>query len=436
MSSRITLEYKLKGKPEQFDAIDQAIRTTQFLRNKAIGLWTTESGWGYCKIQQLSSTLAKDSSFPWVAKLNSSARQAALSRAWTSIERFYERCQLRKQGLLKGKIGYPKFNYNVRSVEYKKSGWSINPKTHRITFTDKNGIGTLKLLGQYDLKTFFLGNIKRVRIVKKADGYYCQLIMSNISKIKIRTMTGEIRGIDAGITSYYVDDTGKEIPNNKYLQNSQQQLAKAQRRHSRKQRLTCELTGKKRNSNRREVSRMKVARIHQKVSRQRKQNAWEQASKLFISNDIVGYEDFDISQLVKDNPLAKWIYDAAWGELRRCLQYYSSICPSFIAEPVRSPYSTIQCSNCQKHNKMLLSDRIYQCKHCGLVLPRDHNSAIIIKQRLVEKLGIKEYRVPRGNRKPGITKNPERLEDLEPLHLVTDGPGMKSSEGDSRNPRL
>jgi putative transposase len=438
MSSTITIEYKLKGKQEQFEASDQAICTTQYLRNVAIGRWRKERGWGFSKIQELSKILANDANAPWVKNLNSTARQAALGRAWASIKRFYDRCQLKIQGLLKGKVGYPQFKYNVRSVEYKKSGWKIDPKTHRITFTDGNNIGTFKLLGQHDLNHYFLENIKRVRIVKKADGYYCQLVMGNICRIKLRTMTGQIRGIDAGISSYYVDDTGKEVSNSKYLLKHQKQLAKAQRQHSRKQRLTCELTGKKRNSHRRERSRIRVAKLHQKVSRQRKQNAWEQASKLFISNDIVGYEDFDISELVKNNPLAKWIYDAAWGELRKCLKYYDSICPRFTAKAVPSPYSTKECSRCHGLNDLELSDRIYQCKHCGLVLPRDHNSAIIIKQRLLKQLGIeeKEYMVPRDNREPEPSKGSKRLEDLEPLHLVTHCPEMKSSEDESRNPRL
>jgi hypothetical protein len=70
--------------------------------------------------------------------------------------------------------GFPKFKKNQRSVEYKNSGWKVSEDRKKIIFTDKNGIGTLKLIGSRDLHFYQLEQIKRVRIVKRADGYYCQ----------------------------------------------------------------------------------------------------------------------------------------------------------------------------------------------------------------------------------------------------------------------
>jgi hypothetical protein len=46
-----------------------------------------------------------------------------------------------------------------------------------ITFTDKKGIGKLKLKGTRDLHCYQPDQIKRVRLVKKADGYYVQFVV-------------------------------------------------------------------------------------------------------------------------------------------------------------------------------------------------------------------------------------------------------------------
>lgn len=64
-----------------------------------------------------------------------------------------------------------------RSVEYKTTGWKLlNPKT--INFSDNKNIGTLKLKGTWDLGVFKQSDIKRVRLIKRADGYYCQFVLA------------------------------------------------------------------------------------------------------------------------------------------------------------------------------------------------------------------------------------------------------------------
>ena len=81
--------------------------------------------------------------FAFVKDLNSHACQTAVGRAYSAIARFYSNC--RKQ--VPGKKGYPKFKKNCRSVEYKNSGWKLSETRKQITFTDKKGIGKLKLKG-------------------------------------------------------------------------------------------------------------------------------------------------------------------------------------------------------------------------------------------------------------------------------------------------
>ena len=147
----IVLEMKAVLKQNQQNAIDDAIRTVQFIRNKALRFWmdaSKEDSVNQYTLNRYCAILAQEYGF--AKELNSQARQAAAERAWSAIARFYDNC---KKGV-KGKKGFPKFQKNNRSVEYKTSGWKLSEDRKKITFTDKKGIGTIKLKGTRDLNFY------------------------------------------------------------------------------------------------------------------------------------------------------------------------------------------------------------------------------------------------------------------------------------------
>src|SRR5262252_11213827 len=98
-------------------------------------------GTGYFALQNYSAELAREYAF--VARLGSQARQTSADRAWLAIARFYKNCREKKPG----KKGYPRFQKDNRSVEYKTSGWKLEPDGTHLTFTDGMGIGTVRLIG-------------------------------------------------------------------------------------------------------------------------------------------------------------------------------------------------------------------------------------------------------------------------------------------------
>src|SRR5215472_10027133 len=139
------------------------------MRNKCLRLWMEGRGVGDNDLQVSCAQLAQESSF--AARLNSQARQTSADRAWLSIARFYKNCRAKQPG----KKGSPRFQHDNRSVEYKATGWHLEPDGKQLTFTDGNGIGTVRLIGKKGkIETFPITQIKRVRLVKRADGYYVQ----------------------------------------------------------------------------------------------------------------------------------------------------------------------------------------------------------------------------------------------------------------------
>ena len=88
-------------------------------------------------------------------KLGAMAREASAERAWASLSRFYENV---KKGVKGRKLGFPKIQKDCRSVEYKTNSGKLADDRKLITFTDKCGIGRLKMKGTSDLGLYNLSS--------------------------------------------------------------------------------------------------------------------------------------------------------------------------------------------------------------------------------------------------------------------------------------
>ncbi|AFZ54800.1 RNA-guided endonuclease InsQ/TnpB family protein [Cyanobacterium aponinum] len=365
----IVLEYKLNGNQYQYQAIDSAIRTAQFIRNKALRLWMDGEKVNKYDLNKYCAVLAQE--YPFARQLNSTARQASAERAWSAISRFFDNC---KKGI-KGKKGYPKFKKNSRSVEYKDSGWKLDEKTKKhVTFTDKKGIGRLKLVGSRDIYFYNASEIKRVRLVKRADGYYCQFSVK--VNVQIETQpTNKVIGLDVGLKEFLTDSEGNTVENPRFLRKSEKALNRANRQKSKKF-----VKGKKPQSNNYHKARNRYARKHLRVSRQRKEFAKSVAYCVIHSADLVAYEDLNVKGMVRNRKLAKSISDAGWTIFRGWLEYFGHKYGKItVAVP---PHNTSQdCSNCGQKVQKSLSTRTHVCAHCGHIEDRDSNAAknILIK---------------------------------------------------------
>jgi putative transposase len=191
----VTLEFRLVGKPRQYAALDEAIRTTQFIRNKCVRYWQDTRDVTPYDLNKYCAVLACEYAF--VRKLNSMARQAAAERAGAAITRFYNNCREKKRG----KKGYPRFQKNCRSGEYKTTRWKLDDVRRHLTLTDGLGLGTFKLKGTRDLLGYALGAIKRVRLLRRADGYYAQFAIDAERHVVV-VPSGKAIGLDLGLTHF------------------------------------------------------------------------------------------------------------------------------------------------------------------------------------------------------------------------------------------
>jgi putative transposase len=356
----LVLEAKLKGKTEQYNLIDEAIRTALFVRNKALRLWMDVKDSDKYDLNKYCAVLAKE--FKFAKKLNSQARQASAERAWSAINRFFENCKKK----ISGKKGFPRFKKRGHSVEYKTSGWKLSEDRKYLTLTDGFKIGRLKLIGSRDLNFYQIEQIKRIRLVRRADGYYAQFCVDVDRREEIEPTQTTI-GLDVGLNHFYTDSKGEVVENPRYLRKSERQLKKLQRKVSKR---------KKGSANRRKAIK-RLAKKHLQVSRQRKDFAVKTARCVVRSNDLIAYEDLQIRNMVKNHKLAKSISDASWSMFCQWVEYFGKVFGK-VTVAVPPQYTSQNCSNCGKQVVKTLSQRTHHCGPCGTVLDRDHNTALNI----------------------------------------------------------
>jgi putative transposase len=251
----LVFEAKLEGEKQQYERLDEAIRTARFIRNSCIRYWMDNKKVGRYELSAYCVFLQRE--FPWASKLNSMARQASAERAWSAIARFYDNCKKKAT-----KKGFPRFKKRQThgSVEYKTCGWKLSEDRITISFTDGFKAGSFKLWGTRDLHFYQLNQIKRVRVVRRADGYYVQFCL-DVERVEKREPTGKTIGLDVGLTHFYTDSEGSTVENPRHLRKSETALKRLSRQLSRTQL----------GSKNRARARNRLGRKHLKVSRQRKE---------------------------------------------------------------------------------------------------------------------------------------------------------------------
>ncbi|MCC5664064.1 transposase [Nostoc sp. CHAB 5784] len=367
----IIYESKLEGTKDQYERLNNAIRTGLFVRNSIIRAWidglikSRNDAYKYCKV------LADNPEFPWARLLNSQARQAHAERAWASIERFYRNCASKIQG----SKGFPKFKkqQTKASAEYKISGWKLSDDRRYIEFTDGFKAGSFKLWGTRNLHYYQLDQIKRVKVVRRHDGYYAQFLIDH-KREENKELSGRQIGLDVGLNHFYTDSNGFKIDNPRFLRKDERKIKQMQRRLSKTQK----------HSKNRAKARNKLGRAHLKVSRRRNDWVCKLAQRVIQSNDLVAIENLKVRNMIKNHCLAKSISDAAWVRFREWLEYFGTVygVPVITVNP---NYTSQNCSNCGETVVKTLSTRTHKCLHCGYVADRDENAALNIL-----KLALKE----------------------------------------------
>jgi putative transposase len=221
--------------------------------------------------------------------------------------------------------------------------------------------------------------LKTCTIVRKADGWYCCISMQN-DTVPTFLRLDEVKtaiGIDVGLKAFLATSDGQTVPVQQIYRKAQARLARQQRKLARKPDKSSKNAIKQAN---------RVARVHQRLQRQRKDFHYKIAHWLVKTYDLIAVEDLNIRGLARTK-LAKSVLDVAWG------QFITILAAVGVKSGVRvvkvNPYGTSQdCSECGTKVLKDLSIRTHECHKCGCVLDRDVNAAVNISQRGLSAVGL------------------------------------------------
>lgn len=188
-------------------------------------------------------------------------------------------------------------------------------------------------------------------------------------------------GIDLGLESFITLSDGTKVANQRFLQKSLAKLRREQRKLSRMKRLAKEEGRKLRESKNYQKQRIKVAKLHQKVARQREHFLHNISTQLVRENSFVAMETLDIKGMMKQRKLSRQIADVSWYEFGRLIAYKAEWAGRTVVKIDQWFPSTQKCHCCGHVNGPIPTViRQWQCPECGEVHDRDVNAAINIYQ--------------------------------------------------------
>lgn len=310
--------------------------------------------------------------FPEYKNIWAESQQVNLQRLKKAWERWMIPDKSGKRG------GRPRFKRvgELRSFVYprvndKKAGAHLNNDILKLS-----KIGEMAIIMHRPLPDGFV--LKTCTIVRKADGWYCCISMADetvpaampVDKIK------SVTGIDVGCEKFLTTAQGEAVAVPQFYRKAQSRLARAQRKLARQEK----------GSKNWEQQKNRIALLHLKVARCRKEFHYGVSHWLTQAYDLISFENLNIKGLAR-TPQAKSILDCAWGAFLQILQAVA-VKRGKLTQEVSARGSSIECSSCGMRVEKTLSDRMHVCASCKISIDRDWNSALVLLERGLRTVGL------------------------------------------------
>ena len=368
--------YRLYPNKEQEILLAKHFGCNRFIYNWALNLRKEsyeQSGKTISKFElnKMVTQLAKKEEYSWLQEVLSQSLQQSIQNLDTAYIKFF-----------KEKTGFPKF----KSKRTHRYSYRI-PQNVKIDFEEhKVFLPKIKWVNiRVDRK--FEGLIKSATVKQLPSGKYFVSILVEDGKdyqTKKQIEHANAVGIDLGIKDFAILSDGTKIENPKFLRTKEQRLKVLQKRLSRKQK----------GSNNRNKQRIKVAKLHEKITNERKDFLQKLTTKLVKESqfDTFCLENLNVSGMMRNHKLAKSIAEVSWYQFTEMLKYKCGWYGKNLVQIGQFEPSTKTCSHCgYKNTELTLKDREWICPVCNTYHDRDINAAINIKNFALSEANLKSF---------------------------------------------
>ena len=368
-------KYRIYPTEEQKELINKTFGCSRFVYNHflamKIGLYKTEQeSLSYNKCSSLLTELKKERE--WLKEVDKFALQNSLKDLNTAYQNFFREIQKNNTNQ-----GFPKFK--SKKNNYKSYRTNFTNNNIELDF-DNNKIKLPKLKWiKCKMHREFTGKILSATISQVPSGKHFVSLNIECQHEELLETKNAI-GLDLGISDLLITSNGKTFQNNKLIYKYEKKIAKLQRQLAKKQKRSKNFY----------KQRIKIAKLHEKITNIRIDNLHKISSQIVKENQFIFSEDLNIKGMVKNPNLAKSIHDVSWSELIRQLQYKSEWNNRIYHKVDRFYASSQICNNCNYKNEKTknLSIREWACPKCGTYHNRDINASINILNQGLKDLEL------------------------------------------------
>lgn len=229
-------------------------------------------------------------------------------------------------------------------------------------------IGTIRIVLHRQLV-----NVKQVTICRRNRRWYAAVACEVLRRQYCTTNYSKPVGIDVGITKFAHDSENHVVDNPQFLTKVLKPMKRTHRR----------LTRRNVGSNNHIKAKHMLAKLYERINNKRKDFLHKTSTHYCSRYDLIFLERLRVANMTKNHKLARKILDASWATFKTMLQYKANR----VVE-VEPAYSSIECSRCGHPVPKSLAVRTHTCTQCGVILDRDHNSAINHLQNGLELLHL------------------------------------------------
>ncbi|NET81826.1 MAG: IS200/IS605 family element transposase accessory protein TnpB [Moorea sp. SIO1F2] len=344
-------------------------------------------------LQKLVITQAKKTEErKWLSKVSVVPLQQSVADLGIAFKNLFESRNGKRKGR---KVRSPRFKKrsNNQSARLTRRGFSIQGDGVYLA-----KIGIVKPIWSRELPC----NPSSVTIIKDCANNYFLSFVLDIEPVQINAKNQSI-GIDLGIKTFAVMSDGSQAKSPDYSR-LDRKLRKTQRKFAKQPK----------GSNRREQTRIKIAKLNNKIANKRKDFLHKLSTKVVSENQVIVLEDLNVSGMVKNRKLARAISQQGWSEFRAlCDAKSDKYGRDFRVISRWEPTSQV-CSDCGfKWGKLDLSVRSILCMSCKTEQDRDENAA-----RNIEKVGMGHRHDLKRARRGGKTVSTAHPDDLSRITVL------------------